>query len=511
MSTVAARFAGGLAPTLLFGFVTHVAVAVVNMLAIPFYLRLMGAEAYGLVGFYFVLQAWILLFDFGVGPAVGRQLSRYRAGALRAEEAVSLLGAAEAFFLIGGLIAGAACFFGTGWVAGHWLGPSRLPAEVVNLALRLAGLQLVVRWLSGLYQTALVGLGRQMATNTVAVVGAIARNLGAVGALILGSHSPSTFFVVWASITLAEAGANRLLLSRAMPRAPIRWRPGWKLLSKEFGFAAGLAISSAMFTIINQADKLTLSHILPLGEFGVFSLVISICAGITLVVPPMVQSFQPRLTTLLAQAKRTEFVEVYRLAIALSIVLAVGLAGTIAARPDLVVYAWTGNHEIALRLAPTLTLFAVGSGIASLLYPPFLLQYAQGVIRLHVIGSLVFGTVWIPAAIWAAVTFGTLGAGAVWLIGNLMYVLLWAPLVHRRLLTSQERHGLSLKTWLRAALLAGLLATTRLIDTDGFDRMAALCLLASISAVAMSIATLLSRDLRAYFSGMVGYSGRFSR
>ena len=506
---ILAGFLGGLAPTLLFGFGAQVAVAVINLLAIPVYLHLMGAEAYGLFGFYLVLLSWILQFDFGVGPAVARQLSRFKAGALGAEEAVSLLAAAEIFFLLGGLVAGSACLLSTNWMAHHWLRPSHLPAAEVSLVLGLIGVQSVVRWLSGLYLIALVGLERQIATNTVALIGALVRNVGAVLALMLVSHSPTVFFIVWAVVTLAEAIANRILLARAMPIA--RWRPGWRLLYREFGFAAGFTVSAAMFTLINEVDKLTLSHTLPLKDFGVFSLVISICAGIYLIVPPVVQAFQPRLTTLVAQARRTEFVEVYRLSIAISIVVGVGLAGTIAARPDLVVYAWTGDREIAARLAPTLTLFAIGAGFKSFRYPSFVLQYSQGVIRPHLIGSLIFGAIWIPAAIWAAVTFGTVGAGMVCLSGNLLYLLLWVPVIHRKLLSSNERSGISLDIWSRLALLACLLAASRLIDAEKFGRATDLLVLATISTAIMAAATLSSRDLRAYFSGMIGYTGVFSR
>ncbi len=505
------RFTRGLGPTLLFGFVAHVGVAIIGMLAIPFYLSLMGAEAYGLVGFYFILQGWMLLFDMGLGPALGRQLSRYRAGALSADEAASLFGMAEAVFLIGGLTAGVVFYFSMGWVARHWLGPSRLPADQVNVALRLAGLLLVLRWLAGVYQTALVGLERQIAVNVVALVGAVARNGGAVAALILVSHSPTMFFGVWASVTLLEVIANRLLLLREMPRARIQWRPGWRLLTREFSFAMGLTFSMAINFTIGQADKATLSHTLPLGAFGIFTLVVSICAGITVVVPPMVQSFQPRLTTLLAQNRRAEFVDVYRLSISLIIVAAAGVAGTIAARPELVVYAWTGDREIARSLAPTLTFFAIGSGISSFLFLPYVLQFSQGLIRLHLIGNLLFAAIWVPAAVWASLIFGTVGAGIVWLCGNLLFLVLWVPVIHRRLLSPEERHGLGPQAWRRVALLVGLLAATRLIAADTFDRMQSLAFLAAISATIMAIATISSRELRNHLLVIVGGSSAGSQ
>ena len=504
---VAEKFTGGLGPTILFGLAAHVGVAVVGMLSIPIYLNVMGTEAYGLVGFYLVLQAWMALYDLGIGPALGRQLSRFRAGALRAEEAVSLLGTAESLFLAGGCVAGLLFLISMGWVARHWLGPSRLQPLQIQHALQLAGGLLVLRWLANVYQTALVGLERQIAVNAVALLAAIVRNGGTIMALTLFSRSPTTFFGVWTVVTLLEAIANRFLLFNAMPRAQIHWRSGWRLLIREFGFAAGLTFSTAIVLTIAQADKVALSHTLPLGDFGAFSLVLTICAGINLVVPPMVQAFQPRLTTLLAQNRRSEFVEVYRLSIALIIVVTAGLAGTIAAWPELVVYSWTGDHEIARNLAPTLTLFALGSGISSFLFLPFILQFAQGLIRLHLIGNLLFGAVWIPAAVWAALSFGTVGAGVVWLLGNLLFLVLWVPVIHGRLLSSQERHGLGSQAWARVGLLGALLASTRLIATDRFGRAESLALLAVISLTVMVIATFSSRELRRHLWGIIGASG----
>ncbi len=501
---VIARFTGGLGPVLFFGFGANVITALVGMTAIPLYLTLMGQQAYGIVGFYVVLQGWMVLFDLGVGQAVGRQLSRYRAGAVRPEDAVSLLGAAEAAFLAAGLIAGIVFFFSMGWVGRYWLGSSDLPAGEVHLALQLAGWLLVARWLVTVYQYALVGLERQIAANSVTLLGTIGRNGIAVIALASISHSPSIFFIAWLSVTLLEVVANRLLLARAMPVAKVHWANGWRLMTREFSFAAGITLSLAITLSIGQADRMTLSHSLQLGEFGAFSLVVSLCAGIALVVPPMVQAFQPRLTSLLAQDRRAEFAEVYRLSISLIIVVTAGLAGTMATWPELVVYAWTGDRHIAHALAPTLTLYALGSGIASFLFLPLVLQFAQGLIRLQLIGNLVFGAVWIPAAVWASLKFGTVGAGVVWLTGNVLFLLLWVPLIHRRLLSPEERHGLGSQAWLRIAVIAALLAATRLVNSDGFDRPMALAFLAAVSLTIMAIATLLSRELRTHLMGIAG-------
>ena len=156
-----------------------------------------------------------------------------------------------------------------------------------------------------------------------ALVFAIARAAATVAALRLIAPSPVIFFAAQAVMTLAEALVVRTLLGMALPRAAAPLSEGWPLLSTELRFVGGLAVSSAVSTMINQVDKLALSHVLPLSQFGVFSLVVTICAGIALIVPPFVQSFQPRLTGLMAKGRREAFVDLYRLSAAMIVVLVV--------------------------------------------------------------------------------------------------------------------------------------------------------------------------------------------
>jgi O-antigen/teichoic acid export membrane protein len=337
----------------------------------------------------------------------------------------------------------------------------------------------------------------------VALAGAALRYGGSVAALVFISRSPVVFFAVQLAAAMAEAIVCRALLALSMPRAAGAATPGWALLRNEFRFAAGMIVGSAMATMINQADKLALSHALPLRQFGVFGLVVSISMGIAMVVPPFVQVFQPRLTTLLAQGRRGEFIHVYRLSAALIQAVAVGLAGAVAAQPALVIYAWTGQRALAVELAPTLTLYAAGSGVAAFLFVPFLLQYAQGRVRLHVIGNVAFGAVWIPAAVYAAFAWGTIGTGAVWLGGNLAYLLLWVPVIHASLLTPEERRGILTGVWTRALGIGVMLAATRLIPMQGLGRPAALAVLAAASLVAATLCALASSELRSFVAGLL--------
>jgi O-antigen/teichoic acid export membrane protein len=492
------RFAASLGRTLLFNFSARTAVAIIGLLVTPVYLRLLGPQAFGLVGFWAAAQSWMILFDLGISPAVARQLSRYRAGVLSENDAASLLGFVEGVFLGAGLLGVLAFAASVPWVASHWLGRSQLPPAEIRRALYLIGVLLLVRWMSGLYQTALVGLERQIASNLVALLGFVLRSVGSLAALLVVTPTPLVFFAVQAVTCVAELIASRAMLSRFAPSGARGFVTGRRLLLAELRFATGLAVSSSVATVINQSDKVVLSHTLPLADFGLFSLVVTICGGIGMVVPPFVQSVQPRLTTLHARGQRAELVRLYRRAFALLIALVGGSAGTIAAQPEMVLYAWTGDGMLARRIAPVLALYGAGTGISSFLFLPYVLQYAFGTVRLHVIGNILFGIVWVPATVFAATRFGSAGTGFVWLAGNLAFLFLWTPVVHARFLDVLERRGLASRSMTSAAMMAAMLASSRLIPSIAIGRWGALAVLAVTAIGVGGVGVASAPELRTY-------------
>lgn len=58
----------------------------VGIVILPLYVNYMGAEAYGLVGFFAMLQAWFTLLDLGLTPTISRETARYKGGSMSALE-----------------------------------------------------------------------------------------------------------------------------------------------------------------------------------------------------------------------------------------------------------------------------------------------------------------------------------------------------------------------------------------------------------------------------------------
>jgi O-antigen/teichoic acid export membrane protein len=79
-------------------------VVVIGLVMLPVCVRYMRAEAYGLVGFFAMLQVWFHLLDMGLTPTVSRELSRFKAGILNRTQAVAMVRSTEWLFGVLGVV-----------------------------------------------------------------------------------------------------------------------------------------------------------------------------------------------------------------------------------------------------------------------------------------------------------------------------------------------------------------------------------------------------------------------
>ncbi|WP_322361905.1 hypothetical protein [Pseudomonas sp. Teo4] len=88
---------------------SQIYVALIGVLILPIYIKYMGAESYGLIGFFTMLQAWFALLDLGLTPTIGRETARFRAGRMSAVEYRRLFRALGAIFFVMAILGGEGC------------------------------------------------------------------------------------------------------------------------------------------------------------------------------------------------------------------------------------------------------------------------------------------------------------------------------------------------------------------------------------------------------------------
>ena len=74
---------------------------------VPVYIKLLGIEAYGLIGFFLTLVAILSLLDLGLGTTLNRRLAQLSIEKNTAQEMCDLLRTLELIYLIIGIVIGA--------------------------------------------------------------------------------------------------------------------------------------------------------------------------------------------------------------------------------------------------------------------------------------------------------------------------------------------------------------------------------------------------------------------
>lgn len=411
-------------------------VTLIGIVLVPLYVKYMGAEAYGLVGFFAMLQAWFNMLDLGLSPTIARESARYHGGAMLALDYRRLFRALSVIFATIALVGGVALWCMSQVIATRWLNVETLPRAEVVLAVQIMAISVALRWMSGLYRGVVSGAERLIWLSAFTALIATLRFVGVMGSMWLWGFTPKVFFVHQLAVALLEVGGLFLMSRQLLPAArSLGEAIGWSFLQvrPRLKFALTIAFTSSVWVLVTQTDKLILSGILPLAEYGYFTLAVLVASGIMVISGPVSSAIMPRMARLHAEGQHDELIRVYQSATQMVAAIAGSAAITVTFCAEPFLYAWSGNAELAANAAPILRLYAIGNGILIVGAFPYYLQYAKGNLRYHLIGNIMTGLGLIPGIIYAAINYGAIGAGWVWLGFHLVGLLIWSGYVHHKI------------------------------------------------------------------------------
>lgn len=415
-------------------YVSQIYVAIIGIVVVPLYVRHMGAEAYGVVGFFVMLQAWFQLLDMGLTPTMARETARFNGGASDALSLRRLLRALEGIFI--GIAAHGciAMMAGAGAIASSWLKVQQLPLVEVEHSIMLIAVIVALRWVCGLYRGAINGFERLVWLSGFNILVATARFVLVIPLFIYVGTSLMAFFAYQLAIAVVElivlVSKTYSLLPKVNGGQQTTWQ--WEPLRGVLKFSLTIAFTGSVWVLVTQTDKLVLSKLLPLTDYAYFTMAVLVASGIMIISGPISGALLPRMTRLDAAGDEAGLIRLYRSATQFVGVIAIPAALVLAFFAEQVLWAWTGDEEFAKKFSLVLTLYAVGNGILALSAFPYYLQFAKGDLKLHLIGNVLFVVMLIPALIWATLQYGVIGAGKAWLGTNLLSFLFWVPLVHHR-------------------------------------------------------------------------------
>lgn len=423
------------------------------------YLQHMGPEAYGLVGFYVLVQAWMNLLDMGMTPTLGREVARLKEHPSEQWRLVTVVNTLESLFLVLATLLGLGLFLTKEWVASDWLKVESLPLETVSTAVGVIAVTVAVRWVSSINRSGINAYEAQVWMNVVDIIVNTLRFPGSLLLVMWTGGNVMAFFYFQLIVVLVEIMVIRLKLRSLMPKeieGIVRFST--QELRRVAPFALSIGYTGAIWVLLTQLDKLILSKVLPLSDYGYFTLVATIASGVTMLAGPVSKAVLPRMTALLAVDKKEEMIAIYRRSTRMVVLFVAPVTLVIALMPELVVYTWTGDREAASWTAPILPLFVLGSGLLVIIAFQYYLQYAFGILKYHVFYNTASVVVNIPLIVFAAFNYGPVGVAWVWFGFRAFSFVLWVPYVHRKFYPGLH------KQWVLIDVLPGVVISIFVIN-----------------------------------------------
>jgi len=421
-----------LSGNLLAGLANSIWSALIGLAVVPFYLKYLGIEAYGLIGFFVTTQALLALLDMGLAPTINREVARYSASGNLKEAGKLLHTLAIVYWSMAGAIT-ILILVVAPLIAEYWLQSKQFSPQSISHAVMLMGLVIACRWPIGLYQGALIGAQRLAVSSSVSIVMATLGSLGAVLVLAFVSPTIEAFFIWQAGIGLVYAVTMRWAAWRIIGR--LKWlRFDVDELKRIWHFSVGMSGVALSATVLTQLDKVILSKMLGLDEFGHYMLATVVVSGLYVVILPMFNAIFPRLTALVVAGDTGRLTDLYRLGTRMLATVLFPIAMVLVVFAEDLIRIWVGNPDIASSVAPVISLLAIGSALHGVMFFPYALQLAYGMTRLPLMINAVLMIVLIPLIIFFALTYGALGGAIAWLLFHVLYMLLGTWLTHRHLL-----------------------------------------------------------------------------
>lgn len=415
----------------------------IRLFMTPIYLALMGPEGYGLVGIYILFIGVIQLFNLGLNASMLREIARMRGGATSSVLVRRrLIHLALVLSIIAGIFVVIAIVTAP-IIATRWLKDVTLPLDETVACLRLLSLAAAISFVTNLFSAGLLGLDEQIRMNALGVTTATLRFVGVFVVLRFISARPIAFSAFQVAAASIEIIVTIAIFYRYLSTAEPKSVPVEEASSGGFHrFAAGLAFLDIVWAAILQADRIVLSKALPLADFAFFTITVTAASGVMLIIGPIVQALQPRFAALAAAGKTDDLRALYFKASHGVAALSFSAGGVLAVFPRELIYSWTNNPAAAEWAARVLPLYAIGNACACVGTLPFLLQFALGKLRLHIIGHAILAVIYFPAVIILGLAWGGFGTGLVWFLANLVFLVIWVPLVHAQLLPAMHRRWL---------------------------------------------------------------------
>lgn len=407
---------------------------------IPIYIKLIGIESYGLIGLFAIFQSLLALFDMGMKPALGRETAKISENHNMAcsHQVRNLLRSVELISIIIVIALILLMFASSSWIAMNWLQSESLDYEIIRKSIIIFVGISCLQFLESIYTSCLSGLQRQVLLNILISSFATLKGVGAVFVLTFISPTVITFFIWQLIVSIMSLLVISYSLYSTLPESDQPTKFSFLEIQKIWRYAFGMLGITFTALMLTQLDKVILSNILPLSDFGYYSLVGAVVASLYFFVTPVTTAYFPKFVALIESNEKVPLQNAYHQSVELITVL-MGVTGIfLAVNAQSILLVWTQDQEIANNTHHILSILSISTVFNGVLWIPMQMQLAHGItkISLRVNILLIFFT--IPLFIILVPIYQSVGAALITLGMNIFALAVNLIYMNKFIMTGQH-------------------------------------------------------------------------
>lgn len=396
--------------------------AIIGIAFVPIYVSRLGIESYGLIGFIAALQVWFSLLDMGFTTTLNREMAQAGDGYSEVKRIKNLLRTLEVVVISIAIVIIVVLAFTGSAIARKWLQVEHLSYSEVESVMSIAGIIIGLRWVSGMYAGALQGLQDQVWLNGARIALTTTRAVGSLIVIYFISNSIAGFFIFQCISFALENIVFVVRVYKKIPSQQVRGQFSLTSLGGVWKYSSSVALYALLGTLLVQSDKMLLSKLVSLSDFGIYSLATVAAGVVTMAASSVYTAAFPRFSA--HQSNREGLLREFNFMSQLACFLIAPAALTIFVFSDDFMRFFLHTNELHANEDLLLSIIVAGTMLNSLMYLPVALILASGKPRKLIVINIISVLVFLPGIIYLTPIYGVIGAALMWFGLNLAYITL---------------------------------------------------------------------------------------
>lgn len=386
----------------------------VPLIALPYYLSMLGKESWGLISLSVLIQGLLGIFGAGMNQAIVREVAIRQGETDGCRESIAqLLQGLEHIYCLIGLVCASAVIIFSSELARLLI--REVPEASGAPIIMLSGLVFLAQFLGTPYKAILNAAGRQVQANRIMLIWLLCRHATALCASYL--YGTAIAYLVISGICMAlEFITYRIGTWKWLG---IQRSKAWhdvESLRKILKSTGPLTASVVVSILTMQIDKWTVAAMLPTDVLGMYTIATTLGFGVLNLFVPLANAYQPLIIRVSATANLLRELNIKLLKLfgigVLSLAIGYVMLG------NWILHTWLRNEFFADQIFPVVGVLLLGSALNAMYNIGYMNWLAHGETRKIFRANLMSFFVVLIAVPFATKEYGMVGAAFGWVLSN---------------------------------------------------------------------------------------------